>query len=177
MPQSLPAMNLVLSPQQIGERVRQLGQEISRDLGDQPVLLGVLKGAFVFMSDLARAMTVPVQVDFLRVSSYGAGTVSSGRITLSKAPDLDLKGRAVVLVEDIVDTGRTVAWLKDHLALQEPSLVKVCAFIDKPERREVPLAIDYVGFNVPQGFLVGYGLDFNEDYRHLPGVYEIKAEH
>ena len=170
-------MTVVLSPEAIQARVRELGQQISRDLGDQPVLVGVLKGAFVFMGDLARSMTVPVQVDFLRVASYGGGSVSSGSIQLTKAPELDLKDRAVVLVEDIVDTGRTVAWLKEHLAGLRPRLVRVCALIDKPERREVDLAIDYVGFHVPQGFLVGYGLDFNEQYRHLPGVYEIRFGH
>lgn len=170
-------MNVVLSPERIQVRVRELGDQISRDLGDQPVLVGVLKGAFVFLGDLARAMTVPVQVDFLRVASYGSSSVSSGNIQLTKAPELDLTGRAVVLVEDIVDTGRTVAWLKQHLAGLGPSLIKVCALIDKPERREVELDIDYVGFHVPQGFLVGYGLDFNEQYRHLPGVYEILVEH
>jgi len=170
-------MSVVLTPGQIQARVRQLGGQISSDLGDQPVLVGVLNGAFVFLGDLARAMTVPVQVDFLRVASYGSGSVSSGRIHMTKAPELDLKGRAVVLVEDIVDTGRTVTWLKQHMANLGPSLVKVCALIDKPERREVELDIDYVGFNVPQGFLVGYGLDFNEQYRYLPGVYELKISH
>jgi hypoxanthine phosphoribosyltransferase len=170
-------MSVVLSPEQIQARGRELGRQISLDLGDQPVLIGVLKGAFVFMGDLARAMTVPVQVDFLRVASYGGGSVSSGCIQLTKAPELDLKGRAVVLVEDIVDTGRTVAWLKEHVASLGPSQVKVCSLIDKPERREVELSIDYVGFHVPQGFLVGYGLDFNENYRHLPGVYEIQVSH
>lgn len=171
------AMTVVLSPERIQARVRELGDQISRDLGDQPVLVGVLKGAFVFLGDLARCMTVPVQVDFLRVASYGSSSVSSGKIQLTKAPELDLAGRAVVLVEDIVDTGRTVAWLKEHLAGLGASVIKVCALIDKPERREVELSIDYVGFHVPQGFLVGYGLDFNEQYRHLPGVYEILVEH
>lgn len=170
-------MNVVLSPERIQARVAELGRQISLDLGDQPVLMGVLKGAFVFLGDLARAMTVPVQVDFLRVASYGASSVSSGRIELTKAPELDLKGRPVVLVEDIVDTGRTVAWLKRHMAGLGPSQVKVCSLIDKPERREVELAIDYVGFQVPQGFLVGYGLDYNENYRHLPGVYELLISH
>lgn len=177
MTPTAPAMNVVLSPGQIQARVLELGSQISQDLGDQPVLLGVLKGAFVFLGDLARAMTVPVQVDFVRVASYGSSSVSSGSIALTKSPELDLRGRSVVVVEDIVDTGRTVAWLKDHLATLGPSRVKVCTFIDKPERREVDLAIDYVGFHVPQGFLVGYGLDFNEDYRHLPGVFELQVSH
>ena len=170
-------MSLVLGPEQIQARVRELAQQISRDLGDEPVLLGILNGAFVFMGDLARSMTVPVQVDFMRLASYGASSVSSGRIEMTKAPELNLTGRSVVVVEDIVDTGRTVAWIKEHLMASRAKEVKVCAFIDKPERREVPLEIDYVGFHVPQGFLVGYGLDFNECYRYLPGVYEIQVEH
>lgn len=177
MTNAAPPMTVVLSPERIQARVRELGDQISQDLGDQPVLVGVLKGAFVFLGDLARSMTVPVQVDFLRVASYGSSSVSSGNIVLTKAPELDLNGRAVVLVEDIVDTGRTVAWLKQHLAGLGARVIKVCALIDKPERREVELSIDYVGFRVPQGFLVGYGLDFNEQYRHLPGVYEILVEH
>lgn len=166
----------VLSPAAISDRVRELGAQISAEMGDEPVLLGVLKGACIFLSDLARAMTVPVLVDFVRLASYGADTYSSGVITMSKPPELNLKGRSVLIVEDIVDTGRTVSWLLDHLQDLGARQVKVCAFIDKPERREVPLAIDYVGFNVPQGFLVGYGLDYNERYRQLAGVYEVKLE-
>ena len=167
-------MDEILTPAQIADRVRELGQQISREMGPDTVLLGILKGAFVFLGDLARAMTVPVRVDFVRLASYGADSVSCGTITMSKAPELDLKGKRVLVVEDIVDTGRTVRWLLDHLLGLGASQVKVCTFIDKPERREMDLEIDYVGFRVPQGFLVGYGLDYNECYRHLPGVYEVK---
>ncbi len=168
-------MVLLLSPERIQARVKELAEEISADLGDEPVLLGVLKGAFVFLSDLARHMTVPAQVDFVRLASYGSSSISSGTITMSKPPELDLTGRTVVVVEDIADTGRTLSWLIGHLKELGCRQVKVCAFIDKPERREVALDIDYVGFHVPQGFLVGYGLDFNECYRCLPGVYEVKV--
>ncbi|MFZ5584903.1 MAG: hypoxanthine phosphoribosyltransferase [Thermodesulfobacteriota bacterium] len=166
----------ILTAQAIQARVRELGAQISAEVGDEPVLLGVLKGAFVFLGDLARAMTVPVQVDFVRLASYGADSYSSGTITMTKPPELNLKGRAVVVVEDIVDTGRTLRWLIDHLTDLGARSVKVCAFIDKPERREVPITIDYVGFHVPQGFLVGYGLDFDERYRQLAGVYEVKLD-
>lgn len=165
---------LLISPEQIQARVRDLAAQISQDLGDEPVLLGILKGAFVFLSDLARCMSVPTQVDFVRVASYGSSSTSSGRIVMSKPPELDLKGRTVVVVEDIVDTGLTLRWLLDYLAGLGPRQLKVCAFIDKQERREQDLKVDYVGFQVPQGFLVGYGLDYNEHYRCLPGVYELK---
>ena len=169
-------LETVLTPAQIQNRVRELGQQISREMGPDTILLGILKGAFVFMGDLARAMTVPVQVDFVRLASYGADSVSCGTITMSKAPELELKGKRVLVVEDIVDTGRTVRWLLERLADLGAAQVKVCTFIDKPERRELDLDIDYVGFRVPQGFLVGYGLDYNECYRQLPGVYEVKLD-
>jgi hypoxanthine phosphoribosyltransferase len=169
-----PTKTLVLSPERIQARVKELAEQISAELGDEPVLLGVLKGAFVFLSDLARYMTVQAQVDFVRLASYGSSHVSSGTITMSKPPELDLRDRTVVVVEDIVDTGRTLSWLVDHLRGLGCRRIKLCAFIDKPERREVDLSIDYVGFHVPQGFLVGYGLDYNEGYRCLPGVFELK---
>jgi hypoxanthine phosphoribosyltransferase len=170
-------LEVVLTPEQIQARVRELGQQISREMGKDTILLGILKGAFIFMGDLVRAMTVPVRMDFVRLASYGADSVSCGTITMSKGPELDLKGQRVLVVEDIVDTGRTVRWLLDCLHGMGAAEVKVCSFIDKPERRELALDIDYVGFQVPQGFLVGYGLDYNECYRHLPGVYEVKLNH
>lgn len=167
-------LKLVLSPEEIRGRVTQLGRQISRDYaGKDLLLLGVLKGAFVFLSDLARAMDMQVQVDFARLSSYGSESRSSGRIEMTKAVELPIKGREVLVVEDIVDTGLTLSWFVDHLKKQGASNVKTCCFIDKPERRGQELAIDYVGFNVPKGFLVGYGLDYNECYRYLPGVYEL----
>jgi hypoxanthine phosphoribosyltransferase len=164
----------VLSSEQIQTRVKELAEQISAELGENPVLLGVLKGAFVFLSDLARYMTVPAQVDFVRLASYGSSHVSLGTITMSKPPELDLRERTVVAVEDIVDTGRTLSRLVDYLGRAGCARVKLCAFIDKPERREVNLLIDYVGFYVPQGFLVGYGMDYNESYRCLPSVFELK---
>lgn len=167
-------LKLVLSPQDISQRVTELAAEISRDLGGRDlVLVGILKGAFIFLSDLARRMSCPCCLDFVRVASYGPSTESSGHIELIKPPEMDLSGRAVVVVEDIVDTGLTVRWLKDYLGEQGCHQVRVCALIDKPERRKVHLDLDYVGFRVPKGFLVGYGLDYNEQYRYLPGVYEI----
>lgn len=170
-----PQRELVLAPEVIQQRVEELARQISADLkGRDLVMLGILKGAFVFLSDLARRMNIPLCVDFCRLASYGHSSESSGQIKMSKAPELDLKGRTVLVVEDIVDTGLTVQWLVKYLETLGPREVKVCAFIDKPERREVALSLDYVGFEVPRGFLVGYGLDYDEQYRGLPGVYELK---
>jgi len=167
-------LKLVLSPEDINRRVSELAAEISQDLGARDlVLVGILKGAFIFLSDLARQMTCSCYLEFVRVASYGASTESSGNIELTKAPEMELAGHDVVVVEDIVDTGLTVRWLKDYLAELGCRRVRVCALIDKPERRKVDLELDYVGFRVPKGFLVGYGLDYNEQYRYLPGVYEI----
>jgi hypoxanthine phosphoribosyltransferase len=166
----------VLSPEQIQARVAELGGQLSRELAGErePVLLGVLYGSFVFLSDLMRHITIPVQVDFCRVASYGHSTESSGEVTMSLDCELDLSGRTLVVVEDIVDTGLTLRWLARRLGRKGPREVKLCALIDKPERREVELELDYVGFHVPRGFLVGYGLDYNQQYRHLPGVAELR---
>jgi hypoxanthine phosphoribosyltransferase len=168
-------LNPVLTPERIQARVSELAAEISRDFqGREVVFLGILKGAFIFMSDLARHMEVPVKVDFVRLASYGDSSQSSGRIQMTKTHELDLAGQTVVVVEDIVDTGLTLNWLVDHLRRQGPQDLKICALIDKPERRKAPIAVDYVGFQIPRGFLVGYGLDYNECYRCLPGIYEVK---
>ena len=166
----------ILSTEKLQKRVLELGSLISRDYtGKQLVLVGVLNGAFVFMADLVRALHLDgVQVDFIRVSSYGTSSESSGTITLSKDVELDLGGKHVLLVEDIIDTGRTLAWLVDIFKQKEASSVRVCALIDKAERREVDLQPDYTGFEIADGFLVGYGLDYAEDYRHLPEVVHLE---
>lgn len=165
----------VLSPEQIQDRVAELASQLDNELrGGEPILLGVLNGAFVFLSDLVRRMSIPLQIDFCRLASYGASTESSGTITLLKDCELDISGRTVVVVEDIVDTGLTINWLMRHLRTRKPKLLKLCSFIDKPERRTEKIDMDYVGFTVPQGFLVGYGLDYNQQYRNLPGVGELK---
>lgn len=167
-------LHLILSPEQIQERVAELGRQISGDYhGKDLLLIGILKGAFIFLSDLARHMDLPVQVDFVRLASYGDSCTSSGNIEMTKCVELPLKGRSVLVVEDIVDTGLTLQWFLNYLRDQGAAEVKTCALIDKPERRDSELAIDYVGFKIPQGFLVGYGLDYNEHYRYLPGVYEL----
>jgi len=165
---------LILDSSTIQDRVQQLGKEISRDYSKKPlVIIGILKGAFIFMADLVRAIDIPLVADFIQVSSYGSGTRSSGKIKLVKEPSTELAGADILLVEDIVDSGLTMAWLLDHFKRRQANSVKICSLIDKTERREVDISIDYLGFDIPEGFLVGYGLDFNEQYRHLPGIFHL----
>ncbi|QIJ72487.1 hypoxanthine phosphoribosyltransferase [Thermosulfuriphilus ammonigenes] len=166
-------LRLLISPEEIATRVAELGEEISRDHSGHPlVLVGILKGAFIFMADLCRAIKIPHEIDFVRLASYGSGT-TSGEITITKDIELPVAGKEVIVVEDIIDTGRTLLYLEDVIKLHRPAVVKRCCLIDKPERRQVDIFIDYVGFHVPRGFLVGYGLDYAERYRHLPGIYEV----
>ncbi len=165
----------VLSPEQIQDRVAEIASQLDKELqGGEPILLGVLNGAFMFLSDLVRHMSIPVQIDFCRLASYGASTESCGKIAMRKDCELDISNRVVVVVEDIVDTGLTLNWLIQHLRTRKPKALKLCSFIDKPERRTEKIDMDYVGFTVPRGFLVGYGLDYNQQYRNLPGVGELK---
>jgi hypoxanthine phosphoribosyltransferase len=155
----------------LNRRTAELGQQISADYrGKELVLVGVLKGAFVFMADLARALTIPACCDFVKISSYGMGTKSSGEIRLHFDLSLPLEGRHVLLVEDIVDTGTSIAWLLDHLRKHKPASVRLCALLDKPSRRRTPVTIDYLGFTIPDRFVVGFGIDFAERHRQLPYV-------
>ena len=164
----------VLSRAEISQKVKGLAQRISEDYtGKELIVLGVLKGCFIFLADLIREITIPVQVDFVRLASYGSNTTSSGTIRITKEAEFDLRDRDVLIVEDIIDTGVTIAYLLDHLKSFSPKSVKICAFIDKSERREIQVSIDYTGIMVEQGFLVGYGLDFDEKYRALPAIYRI----
>lgn len=159
----------------IDERVREMAGDISRDYeGREILVIGVLKGAFVFLADLIRRLSIPCEVDFTRLASYGAGTVSSGNIVMTKNIEMAVKGRDVIIVEDIVDTGLTLAYLVERLKQEEPRSLKVCAFIDKRTKRKVPFEADYVGFTIDDGFVVGYGLDANERERFLPDVYIIE---
>jgi hypoxanthine phosphoribosyltransferase len=165
---------LIISREAIAARVQELAALISRDYaGKEPVLVGILKGAFIFLADLVRALDFPVQVDFVRLRSYGAGTRTSGEVHISKDLELPIAGRHVLVVEDIVDAGLTLDFLRGHLAGCNPASVKICCLIDKKERRQVEVPIDYVGFPLAKGFLVGYGLDSGEKFRTLPDVYEI----
>jgi hypoxanthine phosphoribosyltransferase len=167
----------LISQEAISQRVAELAQQIGRDYADRDVvMIGVLKGVFIFMADLVRALPFAVEVDFVRLSSYGAGTATSGEVHITKDVELPIRDRDVLIVEDIVDTGLTLAFLKQHLASHRPRSLKVCCFIDKKERREVDVPLDYVGFPIDQGFLVGYGLDCGEQDRTLPEIFVIEPE-
>jgi hypoxanthine phosphoribosyltransferase len=167
---------IVFPREEIDRRVRELAGEISRDYaGRELLLVGVLKGAFVFMADLVRALSVPCCVDFVRLASYGAGSVSSGEIRITKDLEIAVAGREVLIVEDIVDTGLTLCRLVEVLRERGPASLKVCVFLDKTARRRVPFVADYVGFAIPDRFVVGYGLDWNEKYRFLPDVRVLKG--
>jgi len=162
----------LLQRQEIEERVSSLGQQLTKDYaGKKPVVLGILNGAFIFLADLVRAVDLPVEVDFIRVASYGETTESSGSITLTKEPELDLTGKDILLVEDIVDSGTTMAWLQKYFTTEyKPNSIKTCTLIDKSERRAINVQMDYVGFQIKEGFLVGYGLDCAQQYRTLPDI-------
>jgi hypoxanthine phosphoribosyltransferase len=171
----MPELTPVLKKEDIDKSVAQLAQRISKDYsGCELILVGVLKGAFVFMADLIRHLTIPAKVDFIRIASYGSGTSSSGQIRLTQTLEIDIEGKDVLIVEDIVDTGLSLSSLVGYLEEFEPKSVRICALIDKTERREKHVVVDYVGHVVAQGFLVGYGLDYAEDYRHLPAVYHLR---
>lgn len=162
---------VLFSKEEIDKRVGALAGQISRDYeGRDLLLVGVLKGAFIFLADLIRAIGIPCRVDFVRVASYGGSSQSSGKILITKDLETPIAGCDVLIVEDIVDTGLTLSYLVKTLREREPASLKVCAFLDKKERRKVPFEADYVGFTIPDGFVVGYGLDFNENYRFLPDV-------
>lgn len=171
MPELIPILNKA----EIEARVEKIARKISSDYsGCNLVLIGVLKGAFVFLSDLMRHLTVPVKIDFVQTSSYGKTTTSSGNIQLIKGLDLDIEKKDVLIVEDIVDSGLTLSYLIDYLKSFGPHSVKICSMIDKRERRQTGLTVDYACQKVDEGFIVGYGLDFAEDYRELPGIYHLK---
>jgi hypoxanthine phosphoribosyltransferase len=164
----------IISRLQLQAKVEELGRQLTQEFqGRQLVLLGVLNGAFIFAADLCRAIDLDLEIDFIRVTSYGASTQSSGTIRLLKEPSIDLTGKDVLLVEDIVDTGITMAWLQEHFRQSPAKSVKICSLIDKKERRTVPVDVDYIGFSLDKGFLVGYGLDCAEKYRNLPAIYAL----
>jgi hypoxanthine phosphoribosyltransferase len=166
---------VLYTKEEIDKRVRELADIISRDYkGKEMILIGVLKGAFVFMADLIRYLNVPCIVDFIRVASYGSGTVSSGKIEIKKDIETDIEGKDVLIIEDIIDTGLTISFLMDKLKERNPHSLKVCVFLDKKHRREIELNVDYVGFTMDEGFVVGYGLDCNEMDRFLADVCVIK---
>ncbi len=165
----------VLTETEIEQHIHQLAQRISDDYRNKNLMMiGVLKGAFVFLSDLMRRLTIPVEVEFVRLSSYGKSHTSSGKIEIPKDLCLDVKDKHVLIVEDIVDTGVTLSTLAAHIASLNPKSVKICALIDKLERRKTDCQVDYACHTVEGGFLVGYGLDYAEKYRNLPAIYHLK---
>jgi len=169
--------DVIVSPAELQDRVKVLGAEITKDYADNPPLLvGVLKGAMSFMSDLMRAIELPVDVDFMAVSSYGASTKSSGVVRIVKDLDAELEGRRVLIVEDVVDSGLTLNYLRKYLGARKPASLDVCALLLKAGEQRVEQELKYVGFTIPSDFVVGYGLDVNERYRNLDGIYVFTGE-
>jgi len=169
--------DILVQRDELAHRVRELGEEISRDYAGRPLLLvGVLKGAIFFLSDLMRHLDVDCEVDFMAVSSYGSSTDSSGVVRILKDLDASIEGRDVLIVEDIVDSGLTLAYLFRMLRARGPASLEVCALLTKPDRREIDMPIRYVGFEIPNRFAIGYGLDFAERYRNLPYIATLKPQ-
>ena len=168
---------VLLTKEQLEQRIKELGAEITRDYqGKELVLAAVLRGSYVFMADLTRAIDLPLTVDFMAVSSYGAGTVSSGQVEIKKDLSDPIEGKDLLIVEDILDSGNTLYYLMDVLSARHPASIRICTLLDKPERRVKPIKADYVGFVIPDAFVVGYGLDYAEKYRNLPYVGVLKPE-
>lgn len=176
-PRTQTGLEILFTRQQIATRVAEMGAEISRDFqGESLILLGVLKGATIFLSDLSRHITVESTFDFLAVSSYGKGAQSSGEVRVTKDLDNSVAGRNVLLVEDILDTGLTLSYLKKVLQAHQPRALRTAALLDKPSRRVQPVHADYVGFTIPDEFVVGYGMDLAERYRNLPDICILPPE-
>ena len=162
---------VLFTAEELRARVAQLGAEITRDYrGKDLVLVGILRGAYIFMSELARQIDLPCEADFMSVSSYGSGTTSTGQVRIIKDLSEPVEGKDLLLVEDILDTGNTLYYLREMLAARRPASISVCALLDKPERRVKDIKADYMGFTIPDAFVVGYGLDYAEHYRNLPYI-------
>ena len=169
---------VLFTAEDIAQKVEELAARIRDDYRNRPlVLVGILKGAFVFTADLVRALGVPLRVDFIAVSSYGSATQTSGIIRILKDLDRPIRDQHVLLIEDIVDTGLTLRYLRDHLQAQEPASLRACVLLDKPERRQVDVPVEYVGFTIPDEFVVGYGIDYAEQFRYLPYIACIATRH
>lgn len=166
---------ILFTQEQVAARVREMAAQISQDYaGKTPLVVGILRGSFIFMADLVRAMDIPLTLDFMVASSYGAGTVSSGKVKIGLDLQEDIAGRDVLLVEDILDTGNTLSKLVAELKGRQPASLKLCVLLDKPERRTKPIEADYVGFTIPDAFVVGCGLDYDQLYRQLPYIGILK---
>ena len=170
-----PQLKILISRDEIAKAVGRLASEIKRDYqGKQPLLIGVLKGSFMFTADLIRQLDLPLELDFIRLSSYGAAKESSGKVRVVQGVKTPIKGRDVLVIEDIVDTGITTFFLFNYLRKRKPASLKLCALTDKPSRRRVPVSIDYLGLSLPNKFVVGYGLDFDQRFRNLPDIYALE---
>ena len=170
---------ILYTQEQLQERVKALGAEITRDYAAKQgdiLLASVLRGSYIFMADLSRAIDLPVEIDFMSVSSYGKGTQSTGQVEIKKDLSDSIEGKNVIVVEDILDSGNTLSYLLEVLAARKPASVSLVTLLDKPERRVKPIFADYVGFTVPNAFIVGYGLDYAEKYRNLPYIGVLKPE-
>lgn len=170
-----PRLKQLFTAEEIQFTISRLANEIRRDYaGKTPLVIGVLKGSFIFLADLIRMLRMPLEIDFIRAASYGAIDVSSGVVRITKDTDADIANRDIIVVEDIVDTGLTLDVILKHLKAKKPASLKTCALIDKPHRRQISIKIDYHGFHAKDVFLVGYGLDYNEKYRYLPDIYVME---
>ena len=166
---------LLIPRKSIEKRVKELANQISLDYeGRDPVLIGVLKGVVFFLADLARELSIPAKIDFIRAASYGSGMTSGRTIQLTKNVEIPIQGKPVILVEDIVDTGLTLTHIMQEVERKDPESVRICALIEKLERQEIKVPIDYCGFRIKEGFIIGYGLDFDEKYRNLPDLYVLR---
>lgn len=169
--------SILLNEEEIAEKVKELGQKITNDYkGKDLILVGILKGAVIFMADLARNISMPIGMDFMAVSSYGKSSTSTGEVRIIKDLDFSVEDKDILIVEDIIDSGYTLAYLTDNLKKRGAKSVKVCTLLDKPDRRKVDVPVDYPGFNIPDEFVVGYGLDYSEIGRNLPYVAALKEE-
>lgn len=168
---------VLVSTEEIEKRVKELGKQITEDYKDSNLMLvGILKGAVIFMAELAKNIDLPITMDFMAVSSYGSSSQSSGIVRIIKDLDSDIKDKDILIVEDIIDTGLTLSYLADNLKKRGAKSVKICTLLDKPERRKVNVSVDYKGFEIPDEFVVGYGLDYAEKYRNIPYISALKEE-
>lgn len=168
---------ILISEEELKKRASELGAQISKDYeGKNLLLVSILKGSVLFMADLMRSITIPLSIDFMSVSSYGGGVKTTGVVKIIKDLDINLEGKNILVVEDILDSGKTLYYLRNMLSARHPASFKICTLLDKPERREADIAADYVGFTVPNEFIVGYGLDYEEEYRNIPYIGVLSPE-
>jgi len=166
---------VLITPEQIKQKVKELGEQISRDYKDKDlILVGILRGAFIFLADLVREMSIPVKTDFIAISSYGSSSTTSGVVRILKDLDDDIEGRHVLIVEDILDTGLTLNYLVKNLSSRHPASLEICSFVTKEGKQKVPIDLKYCGFRIPNIFVVGYGLDYAQEYRNLPFIGTLK---